>query len=1181
MSVRFLIGRSGVGKTRKILNEIKAQCETCPHGDPIFVIVPDQMSFHTEYQLLKQNERPSLMRVQGLSFNRLAYRVLQEMGGVSRHHLNEVGLAILLQKVMNEQKAALKLFPGYINKPGFIQKVSEIISELKSYSINSKELVELFKGQQEEANWSTQSLQKLNDLAIIYEHFNQVSLQKYLMSEDYYTLLSEQIATSQIVAHSDFYIDGYHLFNKQEELILFQLMKYAKSVTIVQTHELNATSQVFALPARTYSRLLAGIREMKLNYKIEEVKRHHRSRFSQNKGLAHLEKYFLQYPQKPCSEGGVAFFNGVNRRTEIEEVAKRIHRLVHDQGYTYSDIAIYTGDPEGYDELIRSIFKKFEIPIFLDAKESMLHHPLMTLLYHLFDVLIQGWHHEGMFTLIKTGLFIEVSSFKKGQSFYELAHQHHRQVDLLENYCLARNISKLNWQSAEPWEYKRYKGLGRGYVKTDHDLELEQQLNQLRTLIAERLVSFEKALRKAKTYKDFAVVTFEFLEKMDIPQKLSLLEESALELNEMKQVKQHEQVWNQLLALFEQLVEIGREESVTLENFAAVFKAGLEEMTYATVPPCLDQVSVGQLRRSRYQLVNDLKVPGQYGIKHAFVLGVNEGIIPSIQTESSLINEKEREQLKELGFELAPSLEQNQVDEQFILYSVFTSPKESLTLSYVSSNDEGKEYLPSYIYGHLKKLFPKAPVTSIGRNGKTDIYDHLTTVSQSVAHVIAALKATPEKRPYYEPFFDYYQKKYPLIYQMLLQILHYQNEVIPLDEAITKQIYSDEIVASVSRLELFNQCEFSHYVQYGLQLKERELYRLDLPHIGELYHEALKRIATLIQNENKSFSDLTKEECYTLAENTSNELSEQLLYQILKRNKRMINLMNRLTQVVYKTLMGLKYQGEKSAFKPLFFELPFDTKKTSGIQLKPRELNNGFRLSLKGIVDRVDLARINQKAYLRIVDYKSSQKQLNLDSVYYGLSLQLLTYLDVVISNSFQLIQMPAEIGGLLYFHVHHPFINQDEELLQEAEIETIVNQLQQDKYKMTGYLPEDYEVATLSDQRLGGGQTKSNIVPVTLKKDGSFSAVGNALLSKEDLDLLRAYTKHKIEESALKITEGHLHINPTQYGSLKACDHCAFRSVCQFDTDFHGNKTRILPKLKSDHVLETIKSKIYQQDEV
>ena len=1179
MSIRLIIGRSGVGKTNKMLSEIKEKCDTLPQGDPIFVIVPDQMSFHTEYQLLKQSKRPSLMRVQGLSFNRFAYRILQETGGLSRSHLNEVGLAILLQKIMNEKKEELELFPAYINKPGFTQKISQIISELKSYCVSPNQLATIFEKQESNKSWSTQSARKLTDLAILYESFSQLTLNKYLMTEDYFTLLSEQIATSQTVATSEFYIDGYHLFNKQEELILFQLMKAAKSVTVVLTHDPQSTSQVFNMPSRTYTRLMNGISEMGLSVEIEELEKNGTGRLIKDNAITHLERNFLQYPQVPSKATGISFFSAVNYRLEIEEVARRIYKLVHKEGYTYSDIAIYTGDADIYNERIATIFETYDIPFFLDHKESMLHHPTINLLYHIFDVILKGWRHEPIFTIIKTGLFIEVDTIKKGQSFYDFFQEYHQQIDRLENYCLMRNIKKADWQSKEAWSFERYRGLGKGYVETKEDLENKALLNQLRTTVTKKIVGFEKGLLKAKTYKEFAIVTFKFLEEMEIPKKLKFLEESASELQDLQKLKQHEQVWNQLLALFEQLVEIGQEEFVSLDDFVTVFKSGLEEMNYLTVPPRLDQVSIGELRRSRYQLVNNLKDEGEYGIKHAFVIGVNEGQIPKMQTEGSLINEVEREQLKNLGIELAPSLEQTQIDEQFILYTVFTSPKETLTLSYTSSNDEGKEFLPSYIYGHLKNLFPNAEEKHIGRQWNENIYENLTTVRKSLAEVIGLLKDAPEKKPYVEPLLEYYKKAAPLNYEVIQQILNYQNQVTFLEEKMTKKLYTEEIVASVSRLELFNQCEFAHYVRYGLKLKERELYRLDLPHIGELYHEALKRIAILIQEEGKSFASLTPEECYHLAKEASDELSHQLLFQILKQNKRMISLTERLTQVVYKTLIGLKYQGEKSLFKPMYFEMPFDTHETKGIHLKPQDLNNGFKLSLKGIVDRIDVATTEDKTYLRVVDYKSSQKQLNLDAVFYGLSLQLLTYLDVVVTNALQLVEVPAEVGGLLYFHVHRPFINYDEELLQQESVESFIEQLQQEKYKMTGYLPEDYEVVMLSDERLKDQLTKSDIVPITLKKDGSFSSVGNSILSEENLNLLRAYTNKKIKDSAIKITQGHLEINPSQYGGLTACTYCDYRSVCQIDPDLRQNGFRTLTQMKTDAALAAMKTEIDVSD--
>lgn len=1174
MSIRFLMGRAGAGKTRRMLEEIKEACDKDPAGDPIFVIIPDQMAFHTEYQLLSQSALPSLMRVQGLSFNRFAFRILQETGGLARYHLDEVGLALLLQKVMNEQKENLKLFASYSGKPGFIEKVSEIFTEFKSYGVKPESLLQTLEAGQGEG-LAKKSAHKLQDLALIYDQFNQLALNKYLVKEDYYEMLAQAIEESSTIPHSDFYVDGYHIFNKQEEFILLQLMKFAKSVTLVFTHNPQSDAQLFALPSRTISRLQSLATEAGLAFEAEEIKPGPHSRLAQNNGIAHIERSFLQGESESAAGEGIHFFSAANKRVEVEEIARRIHRLVKEEGCSYSDIAIYTGDTADYDELIATLFPKFDIPFFLDYKESMLHHPLMNFLYHLFDALDHGWRHESIFTLIRTGLFMNVDDFKEGQSYVSTFQKYLEQLDALENYCLARNIHKNSWTQLEPWTYERYKGLGQGYVKTDEDVQKEAALNEIRRQIADPLKQLEDGLKEASTYKEKAICLFELLETLKIPQKLALMEEGAEDLEELQKKKQHEQVWNRLLSLLEQLVEIGDSELVSTEDFAAVFKAGLEKMDFVTVPPRLDQVAVGQLRRARYQLINDWKSPGQYGFRHGFVLGFNEGSIPQIHTDSSLIGEGEREALKQLGIELAPSLETSQLDDLFILYTVLASPRETLTLSYAISNDEGKEFLPSYLFNHIKSLLPDAEVVAIGREYETDVYAHLTTVGRSVSHLIAVLKTSPHLKSYYEPLLSYYEREQPLLKQMIDRILGYENRAETIGSDLAKDIYGSQINASVSRLEMFNQCRFSHYVRYGLGLKERELYKLDLPHIGEMYHEALKRIATWIQEEGRTFADLSEDECKNLSEMASEELSEQLLFRILKRSKRMRNLTGRLTAVLYKTLIGLKYQGKQSAFKPAFFEMPFGTQKETGIRLKPEPLENGFQLALRGIVDRIDVAKKDGDAFVRVVDYKSSKKELSLDSVYYGLSLQLLTYLDVVLSNSLELLDVPAKAAGLLYFHVHRPFISKNDELLSQEEVEGIVADLHHKEFKMNGYLPEDYDIASLSDLRLGNENTSSDIVPITLKKDGSFAAKGNKLLSDNNLELLRSFTREKIKASAVDITRGKIDINPSRHGSRSACDFCPYRGICQFDPDFNGNDARTLAKLKPEEALEKMKEEI------
>ena len=109
MSVRLLIGRSGSGKTTQCLNEIRTKLTEDPQGNPLIYLVPDQMTFVSEYALINTPGLGGMIRAQVFSFSRLAWRILQETGGISRYHLSSVGISMLIRKIIEEKKDQLKI----------------------------------------------------------------------------------------------------------------------------------------------------------------------------------------------------------------------------------------------------------------------------------------------------------------------------------------------------------------------------------------------------------------------------------------------------------------------------------------------------------------------------------------------------------------------------------------------------------------------------------------------------------------------------------------------------------------------------------------------------------------------------------------------------------------------------------------------------------------------------------------------------------------------------------------------------------------------------------------------------------------------------------------------------------------------------------------------------------------
>jgi len=442
--VQFILGAPHVGKSHKILTEIREKCVADPVGTPIFILTPEQMTFHTEYQLLLMGDGQSMIRANALSFNRLAHRVMQEVGGLARYHLDEVGKSMLLQKIMTGSEKELGVYQKYAKKPGFIQKMDELFSEFKNYQLDTHVLREKLV----DTALRPQTKQKMDTLINLYDDFTETVLAQYLTTEDYFTLLATQISQSELIKTSEIYLDGYHTFNPQEQLIIQQLARHAKKMTIALTIDLDHITSLYGTTRRTYDNLMGKFAEVGLETSFCQLKGNENS-VVESKASEHIKKSFMQPDASYIGSEGISFFSAGTKRSEIEEVAKRIHKLAHEEGVNYHNMAIYSANPSEDYRLYEALLSKHNIPYFLDYKEAMLSHPVIQLLHQVFDVFISNWSHSALFRVLKTGLFANVDQFVKGAPYEALVNQHLEDIDLLENYVLARNMKKQHWLSGE------------------------------------------------------------------------------------------------------------------------------------------------------------------------------------------------------------------------------------------------------------------------------------------------------------------------------------------------------------------------------------------------------------------------------------------------------------------------------------------------------------------------------------------------------------------------------------------------------------------------------------------------------------------------------------------------------------------------------------------------------------
>lgn len=1161
MSLRMLIGRTGSGKTAMCLDEIKSRLLADPEGTPIIYIVPEQMTFLSEYRLSADPELGGMIRAQVYSLSRLAWRILQETGGISRYHLNSIGINMLIRKIIEDQRDHLTLFRRTADKSGFIQQMEQMLIEFKRYCVRPEDLV---RGSLQ--NGASKSLQdKLSDLERIYQSFEEAVAGKYINSEDYFRLLAEKAAESDYLREAELYIDGFYSFTPMEYQVIAQLMKHCRRVTVALTVDrLYLDSEpdeldLFRLPGSTCH----SIYQMAKTEGIEIEPPVHLTETKKwtDPALAFLEEKFARRPVIPFNGDSsvIHVSQAVNRRAEIEGIAREIFNLVRTAGYRYRDIAVLIRNGSDYHDIVEPVFTDYQIPYFIDQKRSMLNHPLIELIRSSLEVVTGYWRYEPVFRAVKTDLLYPLQENPKAMR---------EKMDMLENYVLAYGIKGDKWTKKDRWQYRRIRGLElESTVQTDAERKIEEEINALRLLVAAPILRLSRRLKKADSGRKLCEAVYVYLEELEIPEKLERWKQDAEKAGNLLKMREHDQVWNAVIELLDQYVEILGDEKVSLRQFAAVLEAGFDSLSFSLIPPALDQVMVANLDKSRLSEV-----------KAVFVVGMNEGVLPAKITEEGILADDDRERLLAAGIKVAPVSRTRLLDENFLAYKAFTTPTDVLYVSYPLANEEGKALIPSAYVKKIKDIFPNyrehfyaadpAELEEIAQ------LEFVSTPASTLAYLTVQLQL--RKRNY--PVFDFWWDVYNVLLRMgwknkterVLSSLFFTNKTTNLSRETADAIYGDTIQASVSRMELFNSCPFSHYIRYGLNLRDRQIFRLEAPDIGELFHAALKQIAEMVNEQNISWASLTKAQCEQLAKLAVETIAPKLQNEILLSTERHHYIKHKLEQIITRTSLILSEHAKVSGFSPIELELAFGPHG----KLPPLtfSLKNGKKMELVGRIDRVDKAVDENKGiFLRVIDYKSSEKDLDLTEVYYGLSLQMLTYLDIIMTYSNELVEMEATPAGVLYFHVHNPII-QSTKILSLEQVETEILK----KFKMNGLMLGDQNVIRLMDQTLESGN--SQIVAAGIKKDGTLTK-SSKVASIDDFENLRHYIRHLYEKTGNAIIDGHVEITPFKMKERKKCTFCPFQSICQFDELMEDNQYRVLTPKTNEEILQRIRKEVHDDE--
>lgn len=1111
MGLKIVYGRAGYGKSTYILNSVKSLIKE-NIDTRIYIITPEQFSFTLEKKLLDMMDNGSSINAEVLTFNRMAYRVFNEVGGAVKTNLTSYGKAMIIYNILLENKNKLK-FIGKSEEN--VELISTQFTEFKKHGIKTLDNVI---NTTDDMYLKT----KLKDMSLLYNSYNAEISNKYIDENDILTILLEKIDASKAFDNSVIYIDEFVGFTYQEYEIIRKLLKKAKEVIVTVCSDNlsmndNKDIDIFYSSKETAQKLMdiANEENVKIESPLYVAEKNNRFK---NDELKHLEEniYAPLYSKFNGNNSNIEIFLANNQYSEIEEIAQKIVKLVKNDGYRYREISIITKNLDRYSSLAKAIFEKYNIPIFIDEKKELNQNILIKFITSLIDIFAKNWSYEAVFGYIKTGLL----------------NLDEDNIYVLENYCLKWGIRGDKWYNSE-WEF---------FDETEEEI---QKINYTKNIVLGPLLEFKNNFSREKTVREITIVLYDFLIKNGIIKKL---EEKINHLNKIGKVelaKEYETSYKILIEVLDEYVLVLGDQKVSFDKYSKILKIGLKNSSLGKIPGTIDQVTMGDVDRSR-----------NHKVRAVFIIGLNDGSFPSVNKDEGFFNDNDRLYLKENGIELAKTTVEKLYDDNLNIYKAFTTAEEKIFLSYASSDSEGKSLRPSTLINKIKRIFPNIKEQSDIIKRESEILLKNSTYEELLVNLRDFINGEKIDNIWFNVYnYYYYTEKEKL--ESDLQSLIFKNIPDKINKENIEKLYGNTLKTSISKLEKYKSCAFSYYIRYGLKLSEKNNFKIEAIDTGNFMHEIIDTFFSRIDEMRIKVKEISDEQIEQITRQIVEEKLTLKKYYIFNSIPKYRILAQRLKKVIVKSMKYIVYTLKYSDFEVLGHEIEFN----KGKQYEPivLELNNGKKVEITGKIDRVDIAKTTDGNYIRIIDYKSSIKNINLNEVVAGLQLQLLTYLDATckIEN-----MLPA---GVLYFNLIDPIINSNKKL-SEDQIEAEIRK----QFKMQGLILADINIVKKMDKTLTSGN--SDIIPAYINKEGELSNKPSNI-NAEQFEYLQKYMDKIIKQISEEILSGDIEIKPYYNTKNKKtpCEYCVYRSICRFN-QITKNDYRYIPNMDKDVILGLIK---------
>lgn len=1072
-----------------------------------FLIVPEQYTLESDMDFIDSIKYKSVMDAKVLSFSSLISYISQRLSLKKHENLNQVSKTILLTSVLDEIDDKLKLFSNKASDIDFVNDLSDFISNIKEFYFDN----DFFAQIENNENLDTMIKLKFKEIKLIYDSYVKKLENSYIDSEDELNIIKDNIKYCDFLENVNFYFDKFDLLSDLKLDFIKELIKIGGKITVSISLDSKYYENHLANDMEIFDQSMRFVESIKSLDKIQIINVEKKSDILD---IKHLYENFEKYnPEKFWDKtSNIKIVESISSTNEIENMALMIEKLIR-KGYSYSDISLVIANEDEYEKLIRRIFSRMNIPIFIDKSQKMSDNHVVKTWLSLLRLVVFN------FRKTDTESFIRSDLIDFGENSLE-------RVLAFQKYINTRKI-----KGSMIFDDK-YFTLDENFYKDEIKKEKQEELdkvNSIRNIILDLIKDLYEMRNKNLSASLIIKEIFKIIDNGRIKSGFNHYQEYIKE-NKIEIHEENKQIWDKFITILEQIVSIMKDSNTNLRKIYKLIQKASEATSIGLIPPAIDQVLIGDFSRDR---INDRKIK--------IFVGMTDIYFPENNNSEMLISENEKSLLENEGFDL--KIYKAKKNDKILLniLRMFTS-SQKIIFSYSLINKNNDPMNRSTSISDIINIFPNINYQKISK-GKFEHVKYSKDLLDLKAYQILwdikeKEKVSDREKEFVKAYLQYkkdfsknfeFNKSKNSSYDLFMKGFAYSNDKNPLNKEISKRLYNKNRF-SVSEIERYARCPYKYFIDYGLKAQKNKNLDVDMMEIGNIVHYNMENISKDLRGidienlDDKKLENLVKENFEKAIENSLEKMRAND-----NKNKFILSNVYASTQKSTKKVLDQIKKGK--------FQIDSVEEKYGKGQKYP-EVYVDDRNYLEGRIDRID----RFEDFVRIIDYKTGSTEINIKYVFNGIQLQLFVYMLSVKEKKSE------NLSPVASFYL--PLKDEVQKIDDPFTKKTILD-IYNKKTKMNGLIIKiNEEVLKLLDEDFNG--KKSDIFKISRGKVNIFTP--------EEEEILEKFIKKLISNYICQIKDGNIKLNPlrTNKNSYE-CTNCDFRSICKFDYTIDQDKFRDL----------------------